>query len=210
MNDNSRITIMVVDDHPVVRSGLVAILGSQPDLAVVAQASTGLEAIDLFRRHQPDVCLMDLRLPEIGGAEAIRLIRKEFPNSAFIVLTTFHGEEDIHKAMSAGARSYLLKGMSHEELLDAVRKVHAGRHYLPKTVRQSLANRTPSSDLSAREAEILGLIVRGLTNKEIATALSITVGTVKWHVNIIFAKLHVADRTQAAVAALHRGIVELR
>jgi DNA-binding NarL/FixJ family response regulator len=210
MNDNSRITIMVVDDHPVVRSGLVAILGSQPDLAVVAQASTGLEAIDLFRRHQPDVCLMDLRLPEIGGAEAIRLIRKEFPNSAFIVLTTFHGEEDIHKAMSAGARSYLLKGMSHEELLDAVRKVHAGRHYLPKTVRQSLANRTPSSDLSAREAEILGLIVRGLTNKEIATALSITVGTVKWHVNIIFAKLNVADRTQAAVAALHRGIVELR
>jgi len=210
MNNNSRITIMVVDDHPVVRSGLVAILGSQPDLAVVAQASTGLEAIDLFRRHRPDVCLMDLRLPEIGGAEAIRLIRMEFPNSAFIVLTTFHGDEDIHKAMSAGARSYLLKGMSHEELLDAVRKVHAGRQYLPKAVRQSLANRTPSSDLSAREAEILGLIVRGLTNKEIATALRITVGTVKWHVNILFAKLHVTDRTQAAVAALHRGIVELQ
>ena len=152
---------------------------------------------------------MDLRLPEIGGAEAIRLIRKEFRKSAFIVLTTFHGDEDIHKAMSAGARSYLLKGMSHDELLDAVRKVHAGRQYLSKTVQQSLANRMPSSDLSAREAEILGLIVKGLTNKEIAAKLNITVGTVKWHLNILFARLNVTDRTQAAVAALHRGIVEL-
>ena len=111
--------------------------------------------------------------------------------------------------MSAGARSYLLKGMSHDELLDAVRKVHAGRQYLPSKVRQSLANRMPSSDLSAREAEILGLIVKGLTNKEIATKLNITVGTVKWHLNILFARLNVTDRTQAAVAALHRGIVEL-
>jgi len=209
MNNAAPIRIMVVDDHPVVRFGLVAMLGAQPDFVVVAQASTGEEAIALFRQHQPDVCLMDLRLPEIGGAEAIRLIRKEFPNSVFIVLTTFHGDEDIHKAMSAGARSYLLKGMSHDELLDAVRKVHAGRQYLPSKVRQSLANRMPSSDLSAREAEILGLIVKGLTNKEIATKLNITVGTVKWHLNILFARLNVTDRTQAAVAALHRGIVEL-
>jgi DNA-binding NarL/FixJ family response regulator len=209
MNNGGPIRIMVVDDHPVVRFGLVAMLGAQPDFVVVAQASTGEEAIALFRQHQPDVCLMDLRLPEIGGAEAIRLIRKEFPNSVFIVLTTFHGDEDIHKAMSAGARSYLLKGMSHDELLDAVRKVHAGRQYLPSKVRQSLANRMPSSDLSAREAEILGLIVKGLTNKEIATKLNITVGTVKWHLNILFARLNVTDRTQAAVAALHRGIVEL-
>jgi len=208
MNNGGPIRIMVVDDHPVVRFGLVAMLGAQPDFVVVAQASTGEEAIALFRQHQPDVCLMDLRLPEIGGAEAIRLIRKEFPNSVFIVLTTFHGDEDIHKAMSAGARSYLLKGMSHDELLDAVRKVHAGRQYLPSKVRQSLANRMPSSDLSAREAEILGLIVKGLTNKEIATKLNITVGTVKWHLNILFARLNVTDRTQAAVAALHRGIVE--
>jgi DNA-binding NarL/FixJ family response regulator len=176
-----KIRIMVVDDHPVVRFGLVAMLGAQADFAVVAQAGTGEEAIRLFRQHQPDVCLMDLRLPEIGGADAIRLIRKEFPNSVFIVLTTFHGDEDIHKAMSAGARSYLLKGMSHEELLEAIRKVHAGRPYLPTTVRQSLANRMPSSDLSAREAEILGLIVKGLSNKQIAAALNITVGTVKWH-----------------------------
>ena len=209
MSDGTPIRIMVVDDHPVVRFGLVAMLGAQPDFTVVAQASTGEEAIALFRRHQPDVCLMDLRLPELGGAEAIRLIRKEFPNSVFIVLTTFHGDEDIHRAMSAGARSYLLKGMPHDELLDAVRKVHAGRQYLPSEVRQSLANRTPGSNLSAREAEILGLIVKGLTNKEIATELNITVGTVKWHLNSLFARLNVADRTQAAVAALHRGIVEL-
>jgi len=209
MNNAAPIRIMVVDDHPVVRFGLVAMLGAQPDFVVVAQASTGEEAIALFRQHQPDVCLMDLRLPEIGGAEAIRLIRKEFPKSNFIVLTTFHGDEDIHKAMSAGARSYLLKGMSHDELLDAVRKVHAGRQYLPKAVQQSLANRMPSSELSAREAEILTLIVKGLTNKEIAAKLNITVGTVKWHLNILFARLNVTDRTQAAVAALHRGIVEL-
>ena len=131
---------------------------------------------------------MDLRLAEIGGAEAIRLMRKEFRKSAFIVLTTFHGDEDIHKAMSAGARSCLLKGMSHDELLDAVRKVHAGRQFLPRTVQQSLANRMRSSDLSARQAEILGLI---------------------GNLNILFARLNVTDRTQAAVAALHRGIVEL-
>jgi DNA-binding NarL/FixJ family response regulator len=209
MSDGTPIRIMVVDDHPVVRFGLVAMLGAQPDFAVVAQASTGEEAIALFRKHQPDVCLMDLRLPELGGAEAIRLIRKEFPNSVFIVLTTFHGDEDIHRAMSAGARSYLLKGMPHDELLDAVRKVHAGRQYLPSEVRQSLANRAPGSNLSAREAEILGLIVKGLTNKEIAAELHITVGTVKWHLNGLFARLNVADRTQAAVAALHRGIIEL-
>lgn len=209
MNADPKIKIMVVDDHPVVRFGLVAILGAQPDLTVVAQASTGEEAIELFRQHRPDVCLMDLRLPRIGGADAIRAIRKEFPGSVFIVLTTFRGDEDIHKAMSAGARSYLLKGMSHDELLDAVREVHSGRQYLPKTVRQSLENRMPKSDLSAREFEILVLIVRGLTNKQIAEALNITVGTVKWHVNLILARLNVTDRTQAAVAALHRGIVEL-
>jgi len=209
MNNGAPIRIMVVDDHPVVRFGLVAMLGAQPDFTVVAQASTGEEAIALFREHQPDVCLMDLRLPELGGAEAIRLIRKEFPNSVFIVLTTFHGDEDIHRAISAGARSYLLKGMPHDELLDAVRKVHAGRQYLPSEVRQSLANRTPSSNLTAREGEILGLIVKGMTNKEIAAKLNITVGTVKWHLNSLFARLNVTDRTQAAVAALHRGIIEL-
>ena len=209
MSNVTPIRIMVVDDHPVVRFGLVAILGAQPDLTVVAQASSGEEAIELFRQHQPDVCLMDLRLPQMSGADVIRTLRKEFPDSVFIVLTTFRGDDDIHKAMSAGARSYLLKGMSHDELLEAVRKVHSGGQYLPNTVRQSLANRMPSSDLSARESQVLALIVKGFTNKEIAAALNITVGTVKWHVNIILGRLNVSDRTQAAVAALHRGIIEL-
>jgi len=209
MNTGGQIRIMVVDDHPVVRFGLVAMIDAQPDLTVVAQAGTGEEAIELFRSHQPDVCLMDLRLPKIGGAEAIRAIRQEFPNSIFVVLTTFHGDDDIHKAMSAGARSYLLKGMSHKELLEAVRRVHSGEQYLPKTVRESLENRMPSSELSSREAEVLGLIVKGRSNKEIAVELNISVGTVKWHVNNILGRLNVTDRTQAAVAALHRGIVEL-
>jgi DNA-binding NarL/FixJ family response regulator len=209
MTERAKIRVMVVDDHPVVRFGLVAMLGAQPDLAVVAQASSGEQAIELFREHQPDVCLMDLRLPEMGGADAIRAIRKEFPNSVFIVLTTFHGDEDIHKAMSAGAHSYLLKGMSHDELLDAIRKVHSGRKYLPSPVQQTLANRDPDSTLSAREFEILTLIVKGQSNREIAETLNITVGTVKWHINTILARLRVTDRTQAAVAALHRGIVQL-
>jgi DNA-binding NarL/FixJ family response regulator len=209
MTQGTLIRVMVVDDHPVVRFGLVAMLDAQPDLAVIAQASSGEEAIELFREHQPDVCLMDLRLPKIGGADAIRAIRKEFPNSLFIVLTTFRGDEDIHKAISAGAHSYLLKGMSHVELLDAIRKVHSGRKYMPTPVLETLANRDPDSTLSAREFEILTLIVKGLSNREIAEALNITVGTVKWHVNTILARLHVTDRTQAAVAALHRGIVEL-
>ena len=209
MSTPARIRIMVVDDHPVVRFGLVAILGAQSDMTVVAQASTGEEAVELYRQHQPDVCLMDLRLPGMSGADAIRTLREDFPDGVFMVLTTFRGDEDIHKAMSAGARSYLLKGMSHDELLDAVRKIHSGRDYLPLTVRQSLANRAPCSDLTTREFEILKLIVKGKTNKEIADALDITVGTVKWHVNIILSRLNVSDRTQAAVAALHRGIVEL-
>lgn len=209
MTGSAQIRLMVVDDHPVVRYGLVALLGAQPDLTVVAQAGSGEEAIDLFRQHQPDVCLMDLRLPRMGGAEAIRAIRKEFPNSVFIVLTTYRGDEDIHKAISAGAHSYLLKGMSHEELIEAIRKVHSGRKYMPSPVLQTLAKRSPDSTLSARECEILTLIVKGLSNREIAETLKITVGTVKWHVNTILARLHVSDRTQAAVAALHRGIVEM-
>jgi DNA-binding NarL/FixJ family response regulator len=209
MSTQPKIRVMVVDDHPVVRFGIVAMLGAQPDLTVVAQASSGQEAIQLFREHQPDVCLMDLRLPDIGGADAIRAIRKEFPNSIFIVLTTFRGDEDVHKAISAGAHSYLLKGMSHDELIEAIRKVNSGRKYMPRPVLQTLAQRDPDSTLSAREFEILTLIVKGMSNKEIAEALNISVGTVKWHVNTILARLKVSDRTQAAVAALHRGIVEL-
>ena len=202
------IRLMVVDDHPVVRFGLVAILGAEPDLVVVAEAGTGEEAVELFRKHQPDLCLIDLRLPKMGGADAIRAIRKEFPESVFMILTTFRGDEDIHRAMSAGASSYLLKGMSDDELIDAVRKTHAGQKCLPTPVLEALAGRKANVDLSPRELQILSLITMGRTNREIALELNITVGTVKWHINSILATLKVTDRTQAAVAALKRGIVE--
>ena len=209
MSQIEPIRVMVVDDHPVVRYGLSALISSEPDMKVVAQAENGREAVDLYIELEPDVTLMDLRMPEMGGVDAIRTIRKTYPNSGFIVLTTYHGDEDIHRALTAGAQAYLLKGMSHSELLEAIHRVHAGLRYLPPPVLQSLARRPPNSDLSSREREVLNLIVKGKSNKEIAEALGITEGTVKWHVNIILGRLNVSDRTQAAVAALHRGIVEM-
>lgn len=209
MSRPEKIRVMVVDDHPVVRFGLAAIISTQPDMAVVAQADSGTQAVELYRRHRPDITLMDLRLPEMSGVEAIRAIRQDYPASGFIVLTTYQGDEDIHRALRAGAQAYLLKGMSHHELLDAIRKVHSGLPYLPTPVMETLAQRPPNSDLSQRELQVLELIVKGQSNKEIAHALGITEGTVKWHVNILFGRLNVSDRTQAAVAALHRGIVEL-
>lgn len=209
MTEPGMIRILLADDHPVVRFGLSTIIGTQADMTVVGQAATGLEAVRMFKEHLPDVTLMDLRMPGPGGAEAIQVIRKDHPSSRFIVVTTYHGDEDIYKALAAGAQGYLLKGMSHFELLEAIRGVHAGLRYLPESVRQSLANRPPSSELSARELQILRHVIRGQSNKEIANALGITEGTVKWHMNIIFSRLGVEDRTQAAVSALQRGIVEL-
>jgi len=203
------IRVLVADDHPVVCMGLSAMIAGQKDMTVVAQAADGLEAVELYRKHRPDVTLMDLRMPRMGGVEAIRAIRQEFPESSFIVLTTYQGDEDIHKALQAGAQAYLLKGMPHGELLEAIRSVHAGRRYLPQSVLKSLAERPPGPELSPRELGILKLIVRGMSNKEIAHTLNIMEGTVKWHVNIILGRLNVSDRTQAAVAALQRGIVEL-
>jgi len=203
------IRVLVADDHPVVCMGLSAMIAGQKDMTVVAQAADGVEAVELFRKHKPDVTLMDLRMPRMGGVKAIRAIREEFPNSSFIVLTTYQGDEDIHKALQAGAQAYLLKGMPHGELLEAIRSVHAGRRYLPQSVLKSLAERPPGPELSPRELGILKLIVRGMSNKEIANTLNIMEGTVKWHVNIILGRLNVSDRTQAAVAALQRGIVEL-
>lgn len=207
MSQQSHIKVLVVDDHPVVRLGLAAIIDAQSDMTVVAHAGNGAEAIRLFKQHQPDVTLMDLRLPEVSGVEAIRILRVEYPASRFVVLTTYQGDEDVYRALEAGAQAYLLKGMSHQELIRAVRCVREGRRYLPPSVLDSLAKRPPNSDLSARELDILRLIVQGLSNGEIAHALGVTEGTVKWHVNIILSRLNVRDRTQAAVAALSRGIV---
>jgi len=209
MSRAENIRVMVVDDHPVVCLGLSAIISTQPDMKVIAQAANGLEAVALFRRHQPDVTLMDLRMPQMGGVAAIQTIREFAPQSGFIVLTTYQGDAEIQKALRAGAMAYLLKGMPHGELLKAIRTVHSGVRYLPPEVRKALEERPPGPELSSREIEILRLILKGLSNKEIADALGITEGTVKWHVNIILSRLNVSDRTQAVVAALHRGIMEL-
>jgi two-component system NarL family response regulator len=203
------IRVIIVDDHPVVRFGLAAIIGLQPDMVVVAEAASGEEACKICSRQPADVVLMDLRLPGLGGAEAIRIIRKAHPKLRFIVLTTYDGDEDIHRALEAGAQAYLLKAMSHHELANAIRTVHAGLKFLPAAVSRSLAERPPRSELSARELEVLELIVRGRSNREIGDALGISEATVKWHVNIILSRLNVSDRTQAAVAALQRGIVHL-
>jgi DNA-binding NarL/FixJ family response regulator len=209
MKDSEPVRVMIVDDHPVVRFGLASILSSQPDMVVAAQAATGKEAVALSQRHKPDVVLMDLRLPGMSGVEAIVAIRKISPETRFVVLTTYEGDEDIHRALEAGAHAYLVKGSSHTDLLKAIRAVHEGRRFISPSASKSLAGRPPASELSAREREILEFIVKGKSNKEIADALGITEGTVKWHVNLILSRLSVSDRTQAAVTALHRGIVHL-
>jgi DNA-binding NarL/FixJ family response regulator len=203
------IRVLIADDHPVVCRGLAAILKSESEVEVVAQASNGAKAVELFRQHRPDVTLMDLRMPVMSGVDAIRTIRKDFPEAGFIVLTTYQGDEDIHRAIKAGAQAYLLKGMSDDELIGVIRKVHAGLRYLPQPVLDTLESRPPKSDLSEREHQILRLIVKGLSNRRIGEELGLTEATVKWYVNIILGRLNVSDRTQAAVAALHRGIVEL-
>ncbi len=208
-NATQTIRVLVVDDHQIVRKGVVALINSEPGLQVVAEASDGQEAVALFRQHQPDITLMDLRLPGIGGAEATRLIRQDFPAARIIVLTTFDGDEDIYRALQAGAQSYLLKGMSYDELLDAIRSVHAGARRIPPAVAERLAERMAGQELTARELQVLELIVRGRSNKEISTDLSISEATVKSHINSLLSKLGVTDRTQAATTALQRGIVHL-
>jgi len=200
---------MVVDDHPVVRLGLAAIIETESRMTCVADAAEGREAVRLFREHRPDVTLMDLRLPLMGGVDAIIEIRKDIPAGRFIILTTYDGDEDIYRALRAGAQGYLLKGMKREQLVDAITAVHAGLRYIPTVIEQRLAERLPDSDFSPREMEVIELIVRGRSNREIAAALGIGEGTVKWFVNIILGKLGVRDRTQAATAALQRGIVRI-
>jgi DNA-binding NarL/FixJ family response regulator len=203
------IRIMIVEDHAVVRQGLAALLGTVQDFQIVAQASDGQESIDLYRSHQPDVTLMDLRLPRMNGVDAITRIRTEFPQARFIVLTTFDGDEDIYRALQAGARGYLLKGMSGEELMEAIRSVYAGKSRIPAPVAERLAERMAAPELTTRETEVLELIVGGNSNKEIAAALFISEATVKTHINSLLSKLGVTDRTQAATTALQRGIVHL-
>ena len=207
MTARNTIKILVVDDHFVVRMGLSTLINTQEDMTVVAEAANGKQAVELFRAHRPDVTLMDLRMPEMNGVEAIIALRNEDPDCRVIVLTTYDGDEDIYRAFQAGARSYLLKDMHRDELLEAIRAVHNGQRFIPPAVANRLAERMPRSDLTARELEVLKLIVKGMSNKEIARSLTITEGTVKIHVNNILSKLGVSDRTKAATTAIQRGIV---
>jgi two-component system NarL family response regulator len=209
MSDNS-IKIMVIDDQAVVRQGFVSLINTVSDMFVVAEGTNGQEAIDLFRIHRPDVTLMDLRMPQMGGVEAIVAIRKEFRDARMIILTTYDGDEDIYRSLQAGAQGYLLKDMFFEELEDAIRKVHAGARRIPTQVAERLAERMGSSVLTVREVEVLEQIVAGNSNKAIAGRLNISEATVKSHINSILSKLGVSDRTQAATTALQRGLVHLR
>jgi len=204
---NELIRVMVADDHHVVRQGLVALLKTVPDLQVVIEAADGQEAVELYDQNRPDVALMDLRMPRLGGVEAITQIRSKHPGARVIVLTTFDGDEDIYRAMQAGAKGYLLKGMSAEELIDAIRAVHAGKARIPSIVAEKLADRMSGPGLTSRELEVLKGIVAGRSNREIGAELSISEATVKTHINNLLGKLGVADRTQAATTALQRGIV---
>ena len=206
---DSRIAVMLVDDHPAFRKGLAALVESEPDLKVVAETGDGAEAVDLFRRHRPDVVLMDLRLPGMGGVEATMAIRKQFPEARIIVLTTFDADEDIYRAIESGAKSYLLKDIPDDDLAATIRAVHAGEASLPARVAQRLAERRQRADLSQREMDVLQLLIKGRSNKEIGSALFVTEDTVKAHLKTLFAKLNVRDRTEAAISAIKHGIVHL-
>lgn len=209
MPENEPIRILIADDHFVVRMGLSALIQTQPDMTVVAEAANGSQAVELFHRHNPDVVLMDIRMPVLNGIEATAAIRKVQPAARIVVLTTFDGDENIYQSLQAGALSYLLKGSLRDELLKTIRSVHAGRRYLPAAVAARLAERLPRSDLTLREFEVLSQIANGLSNREIAVALGVSEGTVKIHVNNILSKLGVSDRTQAVTTALKRGIIHL-
>lgn len=206
----AKIKILVVDDHYVVRMGLCGSINMEADMTVVGEATNAQQAMDLFRTLRPNVALMDLRLPGINGVEATRKICAEFPDAQIIVISTFDGDEDIYRAFQAGARAYLLKSVQREELLQAIRTVNRGEQYVPTHIAARLSERLRRGDLSARESEVLELLVKGLANKEIAAFLNISEVTVKLHVSNLLVKLNVADRTQAVTAALQRGIVHLQ
>ena len=209
MNSSPQIRVMVIDDHQIVWQGLVALLNTEDDLTVIAEGSDGQQAVELFKQHAPDVTLMDLRMPGIGGVEAINRIRRITPNAKIIVLTTYDGDEDIFRALQAGAQSYLLKGVSFEDLTEAIRMVHAGQKRIPAAVAERLAERFSVEPLTGRELQVLELIVRGKSNKEIGSDLKISEATVKSHINSLLSKLGVSDRTQAATTAIQRGLVHL-
>jgi two-component system NarL family response regulator len=209
MENFKSIRVLVADDHFVVRIGLSALIATQKDMSVVGEAGDGLEAVQLYRSLKPDIVILDLRMPAMNGISATSAIIRDDPDAKIMVLSTYDGDVDIHNALRAGALGYLLKGAPSEELVQAIRTVNSGRRYIPASVATRLAEYIYGLDLTARELEVLTLIVKGRSNKDIAITLSISEATVKTHINNIFSKLGVNDRTQAATMALQRGIVHV-
>jgi DNA-binding NarL/FixJ family response regulator len=204
-----RTTVLSADDHPLIRSGLQAVIGSEPDLEMIAVAANGEEAIELYRVHRPDVVLMDLRMPVMDGLAAMTAILREFPEAKIIALTTYDGDEDIHRALAVGARGYLLKDMMRSELLHVIRTVRNGQRAIPAAVAARLAEYTPRVELTPRELEVLRLMAKGFSNPEIASLLGRTESTMKVHVSNILEKLSATDRTEAVTLAMQRGILHL-
>jgi DNA-binding NarL/FixJ family response regulator len=209
MSKETRIRVFSVDDHPLLREGLAAIINNQPDMVLVAQACSAQEAIQLFRKHQPDVTLMDLRLPDQSGIDAMKAIRAEFSEARVLMLTTFEGDVEIQRALEAGARGYMLKSMPPKELVEVIRQVHAGKKRIPAQLAAQLAEHMSDEELTTREIEVLSQIAGGNRNRDIAEKLFITEETVKVHIKHIMEKLGASDRTQAVAIGLRRGIIEL-
>jgi two-component system, NarL family, response regulator len=203
------IRVLIADDHAIVRSGLVRMVELTEGMEVIAEAATGIEAVARFRQHQPDVTLMDLRMPEMNGVEAIVTILQEFPTAHIAILTTYDTDEDIFRGLQAGAKGYLLKDSKMVELIDAIRTLHTGKRYIPPAVGAKLAERMAQPQLSHRELEVLRLMSAGKTNQQMCNELNISESTIKFHINNIFSKLGVSDRTQAVVIAIKRGMTNL-
>jgi DNA-binding NarL/FixJ family response regulator len=209
VQNSSRIRIMIVEDHLIARKGLCAIINAQPDMEVVAEAMDGREAVATYRKQLPDVTLMDMRLPKMSGVDAVVAIQEEFPGARFVAISTFGGDEDIHRALAAGVQSYLTKDVLGHDLIKAIHAVHAGRKFLPGSLAALMQARESYPELTTRELEILRLVTQGLSNKQIAYTVGIATYTVNNHVKNILKKLGVSDRTQAATSAIARGIIHL-
>ncbi len=203
------ISILIADDHPLILAGLSSLLGAMPAFRVVAQATDGLQAVALYRQHRPDVVIMDLSMPNLNGVDAIEQIRAEDDSASIVILTTYQGDEDVYRGLRAGAKAYLLKDADTGQLVDCLRTVASGQQFLPAEVASKLAERKATSQLSRRELEILAYLATGKSNKMIARSADIEVGTVKFHVNNILAKLNVASRTEAATVAARRGLLSV-
>jgi DNA-binding NarL/FixJ family response regulator len=209
VSDPKNIRVLCVDDHPLLREGIAAIINNQPDMQLVAEAANGTEGVEQFRKHRPDVTLMDLRLPDMSGVDSMIAIRNDFPEARIIMLTTFEGDVEVQRALEAGARSYMLKSMPHKELVDAIRRVHAGKKSIPPVIATRLAEHLSDEALTQREIEILRCVAEGNRNREIADRLFISEETVKIHIKHVMEKLGATHRTQAVAIAVRRGIIQV-